>query len=381
MKMKFIICICSLAIFQAGFAQRIFDLKGKVSGIKEGFMVLNYEYSKGKPMHDSATVDANGNFKFVIQVAEPTMCYLSYGKVRSVDDPNFVNFFLEPTPVATIRLVKDKFKDAVITGSKSQQLYRQLELPKRSIYAKLATISEEARKETDKEKIADIRSKMVPYMRQLDSIDYSFFEKHPRTYVTAYMLRFHTGDLSLEKLEHYYGMLGEDLQQGRYGKYIKDEIEKLKAGSPGAVAKDFSKNDINGGFVSLSDFKGKNFVLIDFWASWCVPCRKGNPHLKELYAKYKDKGLEIIGVSDDDSKPENWKKAVEQDALPWRHVLRGFDMKKIQRGEENPEDISLKFGIHELPTKILVDKNGVIIGRYYEYDEELDAKLKEIFGN
>ena len=91
--------------------------------------------------------------------------------------------------------------------------------------------------------------------------------------------------------------------------------------------------------------------------------------------------MEIIGVSDDDSKPENWKKAVEQDALPWRHVLRGFDMKKIQRGEENPEDISLKFGIHELPTKILVDKNGVIIGRYYEYDEELDAKLKEIFGN
>jgi thiol-disulfide isomerase/thioredoxin len=194
------------------------------------------------------------------------------------------------------------------------------------------------------------------------------------------MLRFHVGDFSWDKLQDYYDKLGSELQQTPDGKYIKEEIEKLRAGSPGAMANDFTKADINGMPVSLSEFKGKKFVIIDFWASWCVPCRKGNPHLKELYAKYKDQGLEIIGVSDDDSKPENWKKAVEQDALPWRHLLRGLDWEKIRKGEKSENDISEKFGIHELPTKILVDKNGVIIGRYYEYDEELDAKLKEIFG-
>jgi len=380
MKCKIIHLVFSLFIIQLAGGQRIFDLKGKVAGIKSGFIVLRYEYSRGKPMHDSAALDANGNFKMVVQLAEPTMCYLSYGKVTSVDDPNYVNFFLEPTKTATIKLVKDKFKDAVITGSKTQLLYRRLENQKKPVYAKLNVISQELRKETDKEKAAEVRGRMVPYMRQLDSIDYKFFDAHPASYVTAYMLRFHVGDLSLERLENYYNKLGGDLQQRRYGIYIKEEIEKLKAGSPGAVASDFTKTDINGIQVSLSEFKNKNFVLIDFWASWCVPCRKGNPHLKEIYARYKDKGLEIIGVSDDDNKPENWRKAVEQDALPWRHVLRGLDWEKIRKGEKSENDISEKYGIHELPTKILVDKNGIIIGRYYEYDEELDAKLKEIFG-
>ena len=132
--------------------------------------------------------------------------------------------------------------------------------------------------------------------------------------------------------------------------------------------------------ISLSDYKGK-YVLLDFWASWCVPCRAGNPHLKELYAKYHDKGIEFIGVSDDDSKPDAWHKAVEKDGLPWRHVLRGLDMQKLMNNQPNPNDISEKYGIHTLPTKILIDPAGKIIGRYSEESEPLDAELKKIFGS
>ena len=94
MKMKFVLIVLFLGTIKIGTAQSIFDLKGKVTGIRDGLMMLSYEYSKGKPVRDSAAVDANGNFKFVVQVAEPTMCYLSYGKVRSADDPNLVNFLI-----------------------------------------------------------------------------------------------------------------------------------------------------------------------------------------------------------------------------------------------------------------------------------------------
>jgi thiol-disulfide isomerase/thioredoxin len=141
------------------------------------------------------------------------------------------------------------------------------------------------------------------------------------------------------------------------------EIQNLQSGSPGSKAFAFAKKDINGQDLSLAEYNGKKYVLLDFWASWCVPCRKGNPHLLSLYSKYKDKGLEIIGIADDDSAQAAWKRAVEQDKIGvWKHVLRG--LKRTSTGYDRSEDTSEGYGIHSLPTKILIDKNGIIIGRY-----------------
>ena len=183
----------------------------------------------------------------------------------------------------------------------------------------------------------------------------------------------------------FYNALGSTIQQSSEGKDIAKEIEKLKAGSPGSVAKNFTTKDINGKSVSLADFKGK-YVLIDFWASWCVPCRKSMPHVKELYGKYKDKGFDVIAVSDDDRDSTAWKKAIAKDGTDmWNNVLRGMDWEKVRNGEANDKDISEKFGIHSLPTKILIDKNGIIIGRYDKGTEEealaLDKKLAEVMNN
>ncbi len=367
-----------LTITQLLFAQK-FTLNGKAKDIADGFIYLNYQDAEGKPVRDSSTVNGQGEFSFSGNIDGPTMIYLSYGKVRSVDDVNTVNFFIAPARMTTL-LTRDKFKDAVVRGSKVQEAYRQLNEKKKEIYSQLSSLSAQYRNEKDKDKAQQIRDKMEPYNRQLDTIDYKFFSSHPGSYVTAYMLRFHVADFSWEQLEGYYDHFGPNVRKSKYGQYVKEEFEKLRGGSPGAMAKDFSRNDINGSPLSLFAFRDKKIVLLDFWASWCVPCRKGNPHMKELYSKYKDKGLEIIGVSDDDSRPENWKKAVQQDSLPWLHVLRGLDWDKLRKGEKSENDISEKFGIHELPTRILVDKNGLIIGRYGEEDEELDKKLREIFG-
>lgn len=163
---------------------------------------------------------------------------------------------------------------------------------------------------------------------------------------------------------------------------VAQDDEKL--GVPGTMALDFTSTDINGVELTLSDFKGK-YVLLDFWASWCVPCRKGHPHLLDVYAKYKDKGFEIIGIADNDKNPDVWRKAVEDDGVGvWRHVLRGLDYDLLLGGNRDPrthpkEIGSSKFNITAYPTKILIDPTGLIIARYSSNTEDLDQKLHEIF--
>jgi thiol-disulfide isomerase/thioredoxin len=209
-------------------------------------------------------------------------------------------------------------------------------------------------------------------------IDYAFFSTHPQSYVTVFELRFHVMSLSLDSLRLFYDRLGTTVQQSQAGRDVAAEIEKLQAGWPGSPAKDFSAKELNGGTLTLSSLKGK-YVLIDFWASWCVPCRKSMPHVKELYGLYKNKGLEVIGISDDDRDSAAWIKAVTKDGTSlWHNVLRGFDMGKMQRHEKNDLDISEKFGIHSLPTKILIDPDGKIIGRYDKGTEEEAAELDKL---
>ena len=123
-------------------------------------------------------------------------------------------------------------------------------------------------------------------------------------------------------------------------------------------------------------------MIRDFWASWCGPCRKLNPHLKEIYEKYKKEELIVVCVADDDSSREMWRKAVHDDGLEqFVHVLRG--LRGMEYFFDVEADISLKYGVHSLPTKFLIDKNGVIVGRYGEGGkphEVMDSELKKIFG-
>jgi len=354
-----------------------FLVSGTIKGQEDGFIVLAYPLTSGSMQRDTANIK-NGKFEFRGNLEQPVMASLT-GKVqtRSVGDPNYTNFFIEPG-IIKIDIEKDHFKEAKYEGSSIQKEYLELQHARALVEAKYRIQLDSLRTEKDHDKNAEIRERLAPYFSESDQADYQFFKKHPQSYVTAYMMRFHVSELSLKDLQAYYDGLGIKVQQTTFGKDIAQEIQKLLGGSPGSMAKDFSATDINGKDLKLTDYKGK-YVLLDFWASWCVPCRKGNPHLKELYAKYKDKGIEFIGIADDDRAEDAWRKAVAKDDIGmWKHVRRGL---KFANGEyDRSNDISENFGIHTLPTKILIDPNGKIIGRYSEDEAPLDKKLKEIFG-
>lgn len=357
-----------------------FVIKGKVQGGESELLYWRYMDSLGSFRVDSVLIK-DGKFTMRGGITEPTSLFLSLGNgVKSMDDPNVTSFWVEPG-VMTLEISEGNLKDFRLKGSKANDEDQILKQLKKPVQKELQPLIDAYRAEKDHEKAAEMREQWTPYNQKMDEIDGNFMKQYPDSYVTAQILRYKTSSMTWDEAQACYDRLSDRVKKSRQAAEIREEIKKLRMGSPGSPAGLFSKADINGEAFSLADLKGK-YVLIDFWASWCVPCRKSNPHLKELYAKYKDQGFVVVCIADDDRNEEKWKAAVEKDQIgEFKHVLRGLQWTNGR--PDRSDDISEMYGIHSLPTKILVDKEGVIIGRYGGgggTQEDMDQKLKEIFG-
>lgn len=390
--------LCDIVYAQHLPVQKKFILNGNIKGQASGNVFIIC-FKDGKMRKDSVAL-MNGNFTYHDTIAEPTQVYLSLNKEGNAEQRNnAVTVFIEPG-IMTIKLRKDHFDEAVMTGSETQKENEELHQSKETVNKELAPLASAydkanlayiaVMKRTKNEdslqyyldRATEAKDAMEPVMEKIRAIESKFINEHPTSYVTASMMRYKISGMTVQQIQSVYDKMPREMQQGRYGVVIRKSLDNLKRGSPGAKAFRFSTIDIHGAPLSLADFEGK-YVLLDFWASWCVPCRKGNPHLIELFRRYKDRGFEIIGIADDDSKPEAWRRAIAKDGIGiWKHVLRGY-VRRIQ-GKESPvnKDLSGHYGIHTLPTKILIDPEGMIIGRYGgggEGDEAMDQKMKEVF--
>ncbi len=227
-----------------------------------------------------------------------------------------------------------------------------------------------------------VEALVKPYRETYIKRQTEYMEKYPSTALTANFLRMELGNMPIDKMKEAYDKLDATAKETTYGKEIAAEIAVLERVNPGKPAPDFTANDLltNKPF-SLSSLKGK-VVLLDFWASWCVPCRKSNPHVKALYEQYRKKGFDVVFVASDDSNPKAALKAIEQDGLKkFHHVLSGLKEKRDAEGKmigyDKSEDIGEKYAIHFLPTKYLIDREGKIVCKV-ESDEQLDQKLAEM---
>ncbi|TKC07044.1 TlpA disulfide reductase family protein [Pedobacter frigoris] len=166
-----------------------------------------------------------------------------------------------------------------------------------------------------------------------------------------------------------YSKLGKAAKSKPAAKKIEERLAVLKHSAIGEQMPDFTQPDTEGKPVKLSDFKGK-YVLVDFWASWCHPCRAENPNVLKAYGQYKDKGFTVLGISLDD-KAERWKKAIEEDQMPWTQVsdLKGFK-----------NEVSSYYGINAIPSTLLIDPRGKIIAKDLR-GKALHRKLEELLGS
>lgn len=353
----FIIYLCGLHAHAQKTQGNQFIVKGKVINSTNPVIYLIYDID-GKRTIDSCKLQ-QGNFYFKGKIKEPTWAILR-GNSKIMDDaenPNIVDFFIEPTTM-TATVQYDHFKEINITGSKTQIEYEMLQKQYDSIDKNSDSLYE-----------------------KFSTLNQNFIINRPNSYVSAFKLWSYKTRWTIDSVKSLYTKLTPSIQNSSYGKEVKKVIDEIENNSEGEPAKVFKSVDINGNVLSLSDFKSK-YVLLDFWGSWCVPCRQSMPHLIDLFNKYHNKGFDIIAIAEEyDQTGTPWRDAVKKDRTGiWHNVLSGVKF-NTDGTLDKSQSITTLFGVQVFPTKILIDKAGIIIGRYTGADEAvfLDKKLNEIF--
>jgi peroxiredoxin len=197
----------------------------------------------------------------------------------------------------------------------------------------------------------------------------NFIHEHPKSTVSPLVaLMQFSQEMSVNEIDTLINFFDPSIRNSIYVAELKKIADKLRITEIGSAAPDFTLNTPDGTPLSLSSLKGK-IILLDFWASWCQPCRKENPNVVLLYNQYKDKGFDILGVSLDREKG-SWIKAIDDDKLSWHHVS---DLKYWQ------SDVAVKYGVQAIPFTLLLDKDGKIIAKNLR-GEALGKKLEELFG-
>lgn len=365
-------------------------LKGQLAGIPDGMVKLQ---RMDQAERKSITIDSiqiqNGKFTMEGDLNAPEMMTLM------IEPGNWsASFFVEPgnlqfeadTTGATHYdyTAYEGIKGAVltkfgVTGSQNQAIYNAFENHPKNIAAKevYAALNKKYEAEPNPASKEAIRGEMSAFGEQqkvweLQCID-SLIQAHPSSVAVAYLLQRYqqfNESIPVSDLEKRVAGLSAPAKESAYVKELQDIIAIKKALLPGQETPNFKALKTDSSEFTLSSLRGQ-YVLLDFWASWCVPCRKAIPHWKEVYSQYHDKGLEIVGVTNDSRWPD-WFKALDMEKMPWLQVADDFPVKN------RPARIATLYDIPSLPTYVLLDKEGKIVV-HTTSKEDVDAELKRIF--
>ena len=342
-----------------------YHLIGKIAGMDSGWVFLMHA-SREPRVTDSLKSDS-GKFVFSGKLKEPELCIL--GIYEKGMKQFKLGFFLD---TGTIHLSgsKDSLDKSIVRGSAFQDEYKRFLASMKPIEDKeneLGKIYDSLHKKGDKKAMDSIDKKFPEIDRVKKNLAKDYARQHPSSIIAAFEIYdqyFIEPDAN--ELDSVYRMLDSATRSSFYGKRIKEVLDKTRVTAIGNPAPEFTMNDPAGNQIKLSGFRGK-FLLIDFWASWCGPCRAENPNVVKVYHQYHPKGFEILGVSLDDKK-DNWEKSIRKDRLNWTQVS---DLK----GWKN--NAAVQYGVNAIPTNFLLDKEGKIIAKGLR-GEELGKKLHEL---
>lgn len=354
-----------------------FTITGKIGNLNKPAMVYMDYMDNGVGHGDSVMlVDGvfklNGNISSNNAYARMALDHTGEGKGKAVYTGDVIYFYFGKEQFTITS--KDSLQSAVFKGSK---VYDESEAYNKQIGGTIMALTKAVNIDynsgTDEQKKDSLYLKQVDqrYRKNLqDRTDkqFLFAKANPNSYFALVALSEAAGSkVDVAKVQPIYSALSKELKATDMGKELAQRIAANEITAVGKQAPIFTQQNEIGKAVSLADFKGK-VVLVEFWASWCGPCRSENPNLVKQYQTYNSKGFEIISVSLDEVK-ESWLKAIEQDQLEWTHVsdLKGWN-----------NAVGRLYGVRAVPASFLVDADGKIIANGLR-GEPLNEKLAQLF--
>jgi peroxiredoxin len=367
--------LCAVLVLPAAaYAQSSFSLKGKITNLNSPAKVQVTYPSNGVLGIDSAELK-DGSFELHYKVDFPVLAKVivtrrnTTKKVsKSIDQ---LSIYLEPKAMQLSPA--DSIKHATVVNSKINKEYKSLRASLESIDAQYYRIYDLMEKTSEEPKDSTYRNGLKKKLSDIytvrEEVQQHFVREHPESFVSLQIIQSLAGMVpDTKKSLAMINQLAEPVKNSPPGRKYTEYLQGIAKLDIGQMAPLFSQADTAGQMVSLASYKGK-YVLIDFWANWCGPCRAENPNVVKSYAKYHDKGLEIMGISLDKLEDKaKWIKAIHDDKLTW---LQLCDLK----GWEN--EVARLYNIQGIPQNYLIDPEGKIIAKNLR-GAELDLKLGEL---
>lgn len=311
-------------------AQTTYNVSGKLKGFDKSALIYLSDLSDGSYRDIDSAELKNGAFKFSGTI-EPDITKFA---IHSKGFADRISFWIDATPVH-IEAEKGQFKAAKVTGSKTQTERLLLE----SI-------------------IDSAKSKKRAYIQ--------FIQQNPKSIVSADILNIYSASWNKDTVESLYRLLQEPAKSSQYGQLVERFLLLNKEIKIGKRYVDFAEKNMEGRTVRLSDYDGK-IVLLEFWGSWCMPCREGHPELVSIYNEFKPQGFEILGIAADVNK-DFLLDAIRKDKLPWQNLsdLQG-----------DRTQAAVIYGVSYYPANFLIDRNGTIVAKDLR-GEKLKQKITEL---
>ncbi|MFN4973020.1 MAG: thioredoxin-like domain-containing protein [Bacteroidota bacterium] len=341
-----------------------FKVKGTIKNNTESTVTLSELTTQGLVLLDTATVNSDGTFEFSGNVSEKTFAIINLPKgavALLLDSVADITLSIDATQPEVYGVAgsadSEELKKLLQINNTYMQQVRNLETKYASMGTEVPSVTEQNRLRAEYDTIMKKRSEELK----------AFALTNTESLVPYFLTNFLMPEADFAFFNEVDKRLFERFSSSKYAQMHHQRVETLRKTAEGEAAPDIVMNDPYGKTIALSSMRGK-YILVDFWASWCQPCRMESPNLVRMYNTYKSKGFDIYSVSLDDNR-DAWVKAINDDKLLWTHVS---DLQKWN------SSVVSQYNIEGIPFAVLLDKDGKIIAKNLR-GKALEDQLKQIF--